>query len=97
MSLKYILGVKIMSWGAKLCLNSTEDKEKFKDQININTTIGSYADSGDYLRGSINPMCEYDTQSVINVIKQELLIKSQLAFNDCRVTEKLNYHSEEWK
>lgn len=86
-----------MSWGAKLCLNSGEDKEKFKNSININTTVGSYADSGDYLRGEIQPMNDYDTQSVINVLKQELLIEDQLAFNGCKVSEKKSYYKEAWK
>lgn len=94
---RYSLGVKLMSWGAKLCLNSDEDKEKLKRQININTTIGSYADSGDYLRGFIQPMSDYDTQSVINVLKQELLIKKQLAFNGAKVTEKETYYKDVWR
>lgn len=91
------LGVKLMSWGAKLCLNSFEDKEKFKQAINRNTTIGSYADSGDHLRGIINPMCDYDTDSVINVLKQELLIEKQLAFNGANTSEKETYYKEVWK
>lgn len=86
-----------MSLGAKMCLNSDEDKEKFKDVININTAIGSYADSGDHLRGSISPMNDYDAQSVINVLKQNLLIEKQLAFNECKVTERSTYYSEKWK
>ena len=96
MSFKYKLGVKLMSLGAKICFNSDEDKERFKDAININTTIGSYADSGDYLRGGINPMNDYDTQSVINVLKQNLLIEKQLAFNDSKVTKKETYYKEVW-
>lgn len=94
---RYDLGVKLMSWGAKLCLNSFEDKEKFKQAINRNTTIGSYADSGDHLRGIINPMCDYDTDSVINVLKQELLIEKQLAFNGVNTSEKETYYKESWK
>lgn len=96
MSFKYELGVKLMGLGANLCLNSDEDKEKFKDAINVNTTIGSYADSGDYLRGVINPMNDYDTQSVINVLKQNLLIEKQLAFNGCKVSRKETYYKEVW-
>lgn len=94
---KYNLGVKLMSWGAKLCLNSAEDKEKLKQAINRNTTIGSLADSGDYLRVFINPMCEYDTDSVVNVLKQELLIEKQLAFNGVDTSEKETYYKESWK
>lgn len=86
-----------MSLGAKLCLNSTEDKEKFKQAINRNTTIGSYADSGDYLRGAINPMCDYDTDSVINVLKRELLVEKQLAFNGVDTSKKETYYKEVWK
>ena len=95
--LKYRLGVKLMSWGAKLCLNSAEDKEKFKQAINRNTTIGSFADSGDHLRGQINPMCDYDTDSVVNVLKQELLIEKQLAFNGYKTSVKETYYKESWK
>lgn len=86
-----------MSWGAKLCFNSPEDKEKFKQEINRNTTIGSYADSGDHLRGTISPMCDYDTDSVINVLKQELLIEKQFAFNDVDTSKKETYYNEVWK
>ncbi len=94
---KYNLGVKLMSWGSKLCLNSAEDKEKFKQAINRNTTIGSFADSGDHLRGHIQPMNDYDTDSVVNVLKQELLIEKQLAFNDCNTSVKETYYKELWK
>lgn len=94
---RYALGVKLMSFGASLCLNSAEDKEKFKQAINRNTTIGSFADSGDHLRGEINPMCDYDTDSVINVLKQELLIKEQLAFNNTDTSVKEAYYREVWK
>ena len=94
---KRSLGVKLMSLGASLCLNSAEDKEKFKQSINRNTTIGSFADSGDHLRGEINPMCDYDTDSVINVLKQELLIKEQLAFNNTDTSVKETYYKELWK
>lgn len=86
-----------MSLGAKLCLNSKEQKQAFKDAINRNTTIGSFADSGDYLRGYIQPMNDYDTQSVINVLKQELLIKKDLAFNGESTTRFEKYFSEKWK
>ena len=91
------LGVKLMGLGAKLCLNSDEDKERFKQSINRNTTIGSLADSGDHLRGSIQPMNDYDTQSVINVLKQELLIKDQLTFNGADTSKKETYYKEVWK
>lgn len=84
-----------MSWGAKLCLNSAEDKEKFKQAINRNTTIGSFVDSGDHLRGVISPMCDYDTQSVINVIGQGLL---NLDLNvKSHVSERVEYYKDEWK
>lgn len=85
-----------MSWGAKLCLNSDEDKEKFKDAINRNTTCGSHIDSGDHLRGAISPMCEYDTQSVINTLKHELLINNDIAFSGEKTSKRIEYYKEEW-
>ena len=85
-----------MSWGAKLCLNSAEDKERFKDAINRNTTCGSHIESGDHLRSAINPMCEYDTQSVINTLKHELLINHDVAFSGEKTSKKIEYYKEEW-
>ena len=83
-----------MSLGALLCLNSNEDKERFKNAINGNTTLGSHVESVDHLRAHIQPMCDYDTQSVINVLKQELII------SDCNQiknsSKKLEYYKEEW-
>lgn len=93
--LKKKLGVRLMSWGAQLCLNSDEDKNNFKMAINGNTTIGSYADSGDHLRDHINPMCDYDTQSVVNVLKQELLLSGNNQVKHSSV--KLEYYKENWK
>lgn len=86
-----------MSLGARLCLNSDEDKESFKNAINRNTTVGSFIDSGDHLRDEIKPMCDYDTQSVINVLSQELLIKKDVAFSDTVTTDKKEYYKEVWR
>lgn len=94
---RFSLGVKLMSFGAKLCLNSETDKQALKDAININTVIGAYADSGGHLLSSLTPITEYDTQSVINVLKQELLIKKDLAFNSYSPTTKEAYYKENWK
>lgn len=86
-----------MSLGAKLCLNSNEDKQAFKDAINRNTVVGAYADSGGYLLSTLTPATDYDTQSVINVLKQELLIEKDLAFNGGSPTKKEAYYKEHWK
>lgn len=85
-----------MSWGAKMCLNSEKGKELFKDAINRNTACGSHFDSGDYLRGEINPMCDYDTQSVVNVLKNELLINPDAAFSGIKTSEKKTYYRDSW-
>lgn len=85
-----------MSYGAKLCLNSVEDKEKFKDAINRNTTLGSHIESGDHLRGVISPMCDYDTQSVINTLKHELLVNGDVDFSGENTSKKIKYYKEEW-
>ena len=96
-TIKTAIGVKLMSLGAKLCLNSPDAKEKFKQSINRNTTLGSIADSGDHLRGEINPMCDYDTQSVINVLKLELLNENQSGFNGVDTSAKETCYKEIWK
>lgn len=87
-----------MCWGAKLCLNTEEEKHRFKIKINNNTKTGSVCESGDHLRGHIQPMCDYDTQSVINVLKNEILIN-----NDADVwgeghesSKRIQYYHEEW-
>ncbi len=61
-----------------MSLGSDINRDLFKDAINRNTTIGSHVDSGGHIRGEINPMCEYDTQSVINVLRLELLINDDI-------------------
>ena len=96
-TIKIAIGVKLMGLGARMCLNSPENKEKFKHSINRNTTLGSIADSGDHLRGEINPMCDYDTQSVINVLKFELLTENQAGFNGVDTSVKETYYKELWK
>lgn len=85
-----------MSLGAKLCLDSGESRDLFKDAINRNTTAGSHIDSGDHLRSSIDPMCEYDTKSVINVLSQELLTKDDVAFSGVKTSKRIEYFKEEW-
>lgn len=96
-SIKFKFGVKLMSWGSKLVFSSDENRDKFKDAINRNTLLGSFADSGGHLAGCIQPMCEYDTQSVINVLNQQLMFKTAVAFDDIVTTEKEEYYKENWK
>ena len=72
---------------------SENDKCKFKRKINYETVLGSYADSGGYIHGNMTPMNDYDTVSVINVLRN---------FNDFDLetnefqTEKENYYTEKW-
>ena len=92
---RYALGVKLMSWGARLCLNSDDDKKRFKAAINGNTLLGSHADSGGHLHSHIQPMCDYDTQSVVNTLKQELLLSNNNQMK--HPSERKEYYKEEWK
>lgn len=85
-----------MSWGANLCLNSEAEKERFKTKINNNTTTGSICGSGDALRHHVKPMCDYDTDSVINVLKQELLVSGDIWKDDHKTSKKVEYYKEEW-
>lgn len=92
---RYTIGVKLMSWGAKMCLNSGEDKEKLKMTVNGNTLLGSHTDSGGHLHSHIQPMCDYDTQSVVNVLKQQLLLSDDNQVKDS--SQRKEYYRDEWK
>jgi hypothetical protein len=94
--LRFNLGVKLMSIGARLCFNSDDSRDLFKDAINRNTTVGSHVDSGDHIRGSLGPMCEYDTQSVINVLTLKLLSEDDVAFSGVKTSEKVEYYKDKW-
>ena len=94
--LRFNLGVKLMSIGARLCFNSDGNRDLFKDAINRNTTVGSHVDSGDHIRGSLSPMCEYDTQSVINVLTLKLLTEDDVAFSSVKTSERVEYYKDKW-
>lgn len=96
-SWRFQLGVKLLKWGASLTFVDDDYRDLFKDAINRNTCVGSHVESGNHLTGYIQPMCEYDTQSVINVLRQELMVKPDLAFSRTVVTEREEYYKETWK
>lgn len=92
MNLKYRLGVLLLSIGARLALSNENKKEKLKDAINLNTFLGGHAESGGHILHDIRPMCDYDTQSVVNV----LINKSLLSEENDKVSVKKYYYSEHW-
>ena len=94
--LRFRIGVKLMGIGARLCLDSDVNRDLFKDAINRNTTASSYADSGDHIKGVVNPMCEYDTESVINVLSLELLVNDDFAFRGIKTSKKVKHYKEDW-
>ena len=94
--LRFKFGVKLMGIGARLCLDSDINRDLFKDAINRNTAVGSYVDSGDHVKGMVSPMCEYDTQSVINVLSLELLFNDDVAFCGIKTSKKAGYYKEDW-
>ncbi len=90
--LKQRLGIKLLSFGAKLYFQSESDKRQFKTSINLETTVGCITSSGGHIRGYVQPMCDFDTQSVINVlVHRKLLNVSE------ETSEKIEYYSEKWK
>lgn len=95
-NLKYKIGYKLLKWGAILSLSSDKQKEKFKDKINNNTTTGSVCGSGDHLRGYVQPMCDYDTQSVVNVLTQELMVSGDIWIDGHKTSKRIEYYKEEW-
>lgn len=67
------LGIELMAIGADLYFTTDNDlghnNHKLKDAINRDTLLGSFADSCGYIHSNMEPMCQYDTQSVINVLR----------------------------
>lgn len=87
-------GAALIKLGAKLYFDGDDRKiENLKDAINTQTMIGSYADSGDHLRSFIQPMCEYDTQSVICALK----FGGFTEFRDVKCSERVEYYKDLWK
>jgi len=87
------LGWLLIRWGAKLAFKSDDDMRNLKHHVNLNTWIGSQSDSGGHTLSKINPMCDYDTQSVINVLRipqDDNSIKNTLS-------KKIEYYEEKWK
>lgn len=73
--------------------SSDSDIEKLKQKINYQTWIGSMAGSGGHIHGGMKPMTEFDTISVINVLRS---FSSFADDTETMKTEKTSYHSEEW-
>lgn len=97
MSLRFKLGIKLLKWGSLLVFKDQYYKDLLKDAVNRNTLIGSIVESGNHIAGYVQPMCEYDTQSVVNVLNQELLVKKDIAFVGMSPTDKVVYYKEKWK
>ena len=92
--IKSDFGAALIKLGAKLYFDGCNSKlENLKDAINTETTIGSYADSGDHIRSFVQPMCEYDTQSVICVLKFGSFAESV----NVKYSERVRYYKDTWK
>lgn len=72
---------------------SDSDIQRLKQKINHSTHIGSLADSGGYLQSEIAPMCDYDTTSVICVLRDFASFDKD---TDMIETKKEQYYSERW-
>ena len=94
---KFKIGVKLLKWGSLLVFKDKQSKDLLKDAVNRNTLIGSIVESGNHIAGEVQPLCEYDTQSIVNVLKQELLVKKDLAFVGMSPTDKMSCYKEKWK
>ena len=86
-------GVELMKQGAKLFFTGVAEKELFKHLVNGETVIGSYADSGGYIHSEMQPLCEYDTISVINVLRHGLLSAENTIIPQ---STPVNYYTEKW-
>lgn len=92
------LGIELLSLGVNLYFTKDGDIRHnnivLKNAINHNTLIGSFADSGGYIHGDISPMNQYDTQSVINILRHKLLLKHTDATSS---TDVINEYKDKWK
>ena len=70
------------------------DRDKLKRKINYETIIGSCSESGGHIHGGMAPMNDYDTQSVINTLRNFDSFDLDTSEAD---TEKENYYTEKWK
>jgi hypothetical protein len=59
--------------------------------VNADTWVGAMSESGGHLLGDVQPMNEYDTQSVINVLKH-----GNLGARVDSLSKKIQCYKEEW-
>ena len=90
-NLRHLIGVKLLKLGSRLLFDSESQKEKFKHSINHDSYIGAMAGSGGHILGEVKPMCEFDTDSVINVLKHEMMLGAEI-----NVTKQEFYYKENW-
>ena len=85
-------GIELMAKGAKLFFASESERDELKEAINHETYLGSMSESGGHIHGGMNPMNEFDTQSVINVLRHSMLAKEKPK----PVSEQFTYFKEKW-
>lgn len=90
--IKSRLGAALIKLGANLYFDSNFKRDLLKHDINTQTTIGSFADSGDHIRGSVEPMNDYDTQSVIISLKYGTFINGI----DSKFSKRESYYRDVW-
>ena len=66
---KHDIGVWMIKAGSKLVFSSDNARDNLKNAINYDSYIGGMAGTGGHIFADVKPMCEFDTQSVINVLK----------------------------
>lgn len=89
--MRHRLGWWLIRAGAKLALRNDAERDQFKDRINAETWQGAQIETGGHILSEINPMCEYDTQSVIIVLRRGLDVGALDP-----MTKKLAYYREKW-
>lgn len=93
LTLKQRAGLQLMREGASLFFIDDESKEVFKRKINADTWVGSMAGSGGHIHSSMEPMSDFDTQSVINVL---IHWEGNLIDGNSPLTEFKTYYKEKW-
>lgn len=89
--MKRHLGITLMRWGAKLFFTEDASVRRFKTCVNAETYVNGYAETGGHILADVKPMCDYNTQSIINVLTHGYLEIPPKSYS-----KKEFYYRENW-
>ena len=90
--MKAEFGQWLIKLGANLIFKSNENRDLLKNNINHETWLYAMAGSGGHILGEIKPMNEFDTDSVISVLKSGDILNTKITTR----SKKDTYYLEKW-